>query len=165
MPSDKIKQLQLSFQQSRQFYVAQSLHPNTASQYCNAAGNWLQPVRVRFDSLEQDFSFDEFPFLYLKHRLARKWQNYVTFREGIKSEFWGTVHVIIGAWSLNMTKSRVDIDYISSLKYFFNSKSPGWTFLWTYHGMIDEISCSACDKSRAKYIYIQYLLINIRCRL
>ena len=72
MPLDKIKQLQLSFQQSAQSYVVQSLHPNTVSQYCNAAGNWLQPVRVRFDSLEQDFSFDEFPFLFLRYRFVRE---------------------------------------------------------------------------------------------
>ena len=71
-PLDKIKQLQLSFQQSAQSYVVQSLHPNTVSQYCNAAGNWLQPVRVRFDSLEQDFSFDEFPFLFLRYRFVRE---------------------------------------------------------------------------------------------
>ena len=87
MPSGKIKQLQLSFQRSRQSYVAQSLHPNTASLCCNAAGNLLQPVRVRFDSLGQDFSFDEFPFLYLNYRLAQKWQDYFTFGEGIESEF------------------------------------------------------------------------------
>ena len=87
MPLDKIKQLQLSFQQSAQSYVVQSLHPNTASQCCNAAGNLLQPVRVRFDSLGQDFSFDEFPFSCLNYRLAQKWQGYFTFGEGIESEF------------------------------------------------------------------------------